>query len=209
MTAADRPQRRPRRGLRPLAARPTTRPCCRIVTSANVACGFHAGDPPTMRRVCDAAAERGVRDRRPGVLPRPGRLRPPGHGRAADELAAEVAYQIGALEVFARAAGRPRRVRQAARRALQPRGARPGAGRRRRRRACGSPTPALPVLGLPGSALHDGRRRAGCPWSTRRSPTAPTPRTARWSPRREPGAVITDADAGRRRARADGQRRRR
>jgi UPF0271 protein len=31
-----------------------------IVTSANVACGFHAGDPSTMRRVCDRAADRGV-----------------------------------------------------------------------------------------------------------------------------------------------------
>ena len=31
-----------------------------LVTSANVACGFHAGDPVTMRRVCAAAAERRV-----------------------------------------------------------------------------------------------------------------------------------------------------
>ena len=32
-----------------------------VVTSANVACGFHAGDAATMRRVCDLAVERGVR----------------------------------------------------------------------------------------------------------------------------------------------------
>src|SRR3954464_6645262 len=31
-----------------------------VVTSANVACGFHAGDPATMHRVCRRAAERGV-----------------------------------------------------------------------------------------------------------------------------------------------------
>ncbi|MDT4981896.1 MAG: 5-oxoprolinase (ATP-hydrolyzing) subunit, partial [Pseudonocardiales bacterium] len=31
-----------------------------VVTSANVACGFHAGDPVTMQRVCAGAAERGV-----------------------------------------------------------------------------------------------------------------------------------------------------
>jgi UPF0271 protein len=31
-----------------------------LVTSANMACGFHAGDPSTMRRLCAAAAERGV-----------------------------------------------------------------------------------------------------------------------------------------------------
>ena len=40
---------------------PTTLPCLQVVTSANVACGFHAGDPQTMRRVCTLAAERGVR----------------------------------------------------------------------------------------------------------------------------------------------------
>ncbi|OOK76263.1 lamB/YcsF family protein [Mycobacterium kansasii] len=32
-----------------------------IVTSANVACGFHAGDPAGLLRVCRSAAERGVR----------------------------------------------------------------------------------------------------------------------------------------------------
>ena len=32
-----------------------------LVTSANVACGFHAGDPPTLRRVAARAAEQGVR----------------------------------------------------------------------------------------------------------------------------------------------------
>ena len=49
-----------------------------IVTSANVACGFHAGDPLTMRPVC---ARRGPAacGRRAGVLPRPGRFRPPLH----------------------------------------------------------------------------------------------------------------------------------
>ncbi len=33
----------------------------RVVTSANVACGFHAGDDATMRRLCEAAARQGVR----------------------------------------------------------------------------------------------------------------------------------------------------
>ena len=31
-----------------------------VVTSANVACGFHAGDPPTLRRCCRLATEHGV-----------------------------------------------------------------------------------------------------------------------------------------------------
>ena len=48
-----------------------------MVTSANVACGFHAGDPATMRRVCARGGGPGRRGRRPGGLPRPGRVRPP------------------------------------------------------------------------------------------------------------------------------------
>ncbi|KOG85530.1 hypothetical protein ADK38_36150, partial [Streptomyces varsoviensis] len=76
-----------------------------VVTSANVACGFHAGDPSTMRRVCDLAAERGV-----AVGAQVSYRDLAGFGRRSmdvppDELAAEIAYQIGALEVFARAAG--------------------------------------------------------------------------------------------------------
>ncbi|MFF0594557.1 LamB/YcsF family protein [Streptomyces antibioticus] len=76
-----------------------------VVTSANVACGFHAGDAATMRRVCVLAAERGVT-----IGAQVSYQDLAGFGRRAmdvpsAELAAEVAYQIGALEVFARAAG--------------------------------------------------------------------------------------------------------
>ncbi|HEV7625039.1 MAG TPA: 5-oxoprolinase subunit PxpA, partial [Streptomyces sp.] len=75
------------------------------VTSANVACGFHAGDPVTMRRVCERAAADGVR-----IGAQVSYRDLAGFGRRsmdvpAAELAAEVAYQIGALEIFARAAG--------------------------------------------------------------------------------------------------------
>ena len=78
-----------------------------VVTSANVACGFHAGDASTMRRVCELAAGRGVR-----IGAQVSYRDLAGFGRRAmdvppAELAAEVAYQIGALEVFARAAGAP------------------------------------------------------------------------------------------------------
>ncbi|MFJ9781171.1 LamB/YcsF family protein [Amycolatopsis sp. NPDC101161] len=76
-----------------------------IVTSANVACGFHAGDPSVMRRVCDLAAERGV-----AIGAHVGYHDLAGFGRRAldiapDDLANEVLYQIGALDAFARAAG--------------------------------------------------------------------------------------------------------
>ncbi|WP_225725729.1 MULTISPECIES: LamB/YcsF family protein [unclassified Nocardia] len=76
-----------------------------IVTSANIACGFHAGDPSIMRRTCALAVERGVR-----IGAHVGHRDLAGFGRRAiaiepAELRDEVLYQIGSLDVFARAAG--------------------------------------------------------------------------------------------------------
>jgi UPF0271 protein len=76
-----------------------------LVTSANVACGFHAGDPQIMATVVRGAAARGVAV---GAQVSYADLR--GFGRRplevpADELRADVLYQIGALDALARAAG--------------------------------------------------------------------------------------------------------
>ncbi|BAD60506.1 LamB/YcsF family protein [Nocardia farcinica] len=76
-----------------------------LVTSANIACGFHAGDPSIMRRTCALAAERGVR-----IGAHVGHRDLVGFGRRRIEidpadLRDEVLYQIGALDGFARAAG--------------------------------------------------------------------------------------------------------
>lgn len=76
-----------------------------VVTSANVACGFHAGDPLTIRRTVIEAARLGVRVGAQVSYPDLA-----GFGRrfmdlAADELAADVLYQLGALEGMCRAAG--------------------------------------------------------------------------------------------------------
>jgi UPF0271 protein len=76
-----------------------------LVTSANVACGFHGGDPSTMRRVCAAAAERGV-----AVGAQVGYRDLAGFGRrhieyGFAELRDEVTYQLGALDAFCRAFG--------------------------------------------------------------------------------------------------------
>ncbi|BCJ59320.1 LamB/YcsF family protein [Micromonospora endophytica] len=74
-----------------------------LITSANVACGFHAGDPLTMRRICAAAAQRQV-----AVGAQVGYRDLAGFGRrhiAYDfaELRDEVLYQLGALNAFCRA----------------------------------------------------------------------------------------------------------
>jgi UPF0271 protein len=76
-----------------------------VVTSANVACGFHAGDPAQMRRVCRLAAARGV-----AVGAQVGYRDLAGFGRRRieydpDELRDDILYQIGALEAFCRVAG--------------------------------------------------------------------------------------------------------
>ena len=75
------------------------------VTSANVACGFHAGDPQTMHRTVAAAFERGVH-----VGAHPGYRDLVGFGRRALQASAsecydDVVYQVGALAGFARALG--------------------------------------------------------------------------------------------------------
>ncbi|MGL5862192.1 MAG: LamB/YcsF family protein, partial [Phycicoccus sp.] len=76
-----------------------------IVTSANIACGFHAGDATTIRRTVAEAAERGV-----VVGAQVGYRDLAGFGRRRidmdpADLAADVLYQVGALEAMCRAAG--------------------------------------------------------------------------------------------------------
>jgi 5-oxoprolinase (ATP-hydrolysing) subunit A len=76
-----------------------------VVTSANVACGFHAGDPLSLLTVLRQAAERGV------VVGAHVAYRDlAGFGRryvdaSEAELTADVVYQIGALQALATAAG--------------------------------------------------------------------------------------------------------
>lgn len=75
------------------------------VTSANIACGFHAGDPATMRRTVDLAVERGV-----AIGAHPGLPDLAGFGRRVIEITPGdayemVVYQVGALAAFAAARG--------------------------------------------------------------------------------------------------------
>ena len=76
-----------------------------IVSSANIACGFHAGDPAGLLTTLRAAAARGVAVG--AHVSYPDRV---GFGRrdmdvAPEDLMADVIYQIGALQGLARAAG--------------------------------------------------------------------------------------------------------
>ncbi|MFG1816136.1 LamB/YcsF family protein [Kribbella sp. NPDC049174] len=122
-----------------------------VVTSANVACGFHAGDPSIMRRVTGEAVERGV-----AIGAHVGYADKAGFGRRFVDiepaaLRDEVVYQIGALDAFARVAGD--RVRY-----VKPHGAlynTIGHHEEQAAAVVGAVVDydrSLPVLGLPGSA---------------------------------------------------------
>lgn len=76
-----------------------------VVSSANIACGFHAGDPDTMVRMVRLARERGV-----DIGAHPGLPDRQGFGRrelpfGADELRQQMLYQLGALTTIAKAEG--------------------------------------------------------------------------------------------------------
>ena len=165
-----------------------------VVTSANVACGFHAGDPATMRRVCARAAEAGV-----AVGAQVSYRDLAGFGRRfidvdPGELADDVLYQLAALDGIARASGT--RVSY-----VKPHGALYNAAvsHEGQARAVVDAVAAygggLPVLGLPGSALLRAADSAGL--SVVREGFADrgyTP-TGTLVPRREPGALVDEPTA--------------
>lgn len=76
-----------------------------IVSSASVACGFHAGDPRTMAQAVNEAVKKGV-----GIGAHPGFQDLVGFGRRSInvtpwEVKTDVLYQLGALDAFIRAVG--------------------------------------------------------------------------------------------------------
>jgi UPF0271 protein len=77
-----------------------------VATSVNVACGFHGGDYDTMRKTVELAKARGVSvGAHPGYRDIHGFGRRPFYGMKASEIENLVAYQIGALQAIATAAG--------------------------------------------------------------------------------------------------------
>jgi UPF0271 protein len=171
-----------------------------VVTSANVACGFHAGDPVIMRRVCRQAVERGV-----VIGAQVGYRDLAGFGRrridiTPDELSAEVLYQLGALQASAQAAGD--RVRY-----LKPHGALYNTAITDRGQASAivdavlAFDPRLPVLTLPHGALVTAATDRGVTVIAEAFADRGYRNDATLQPRDEAGAVLTDPDAIRDRAR--------
>ena len=165
-----------------------------VVTSANVACGFHAGDASTLRRCCESAVAQGV-----VVGAQVGYRDLAGFGRRfieydAVELADDVTYQIGALEAIARVAGT--RVAY-----VKPHGALYNATVHHEGQAKAvvdavrAYDATLPLLGLPGSELLRAGERAGL--RTVREAFADRGYTpeATLVPRTQSGAVLSDPAA--------------
>jgi UPF0271 protein len=164
-----------------------------LVTSANVACGFHAGDPTTLRSTCRSAAAAGV-----VVGAQVGYRDLAGFGRrfvdvAPNELADDVVYQIGALDGMCRVAGATVRY-------VKPHGALYNAIVHHEAQAAAvvaavrDYSSELPVLGLPGSVFLRAAEKAGL----RAVPEffidrGYTP-DGTLVPRSQPGAVLRDPD---------------
>ena len=164
-----------------------------VVTSANVACGFHAGDATTLRRTVALAAERGV-----VVGAQVGYRDLAGFGRRridmdAVDLTADVLYQLGALEAMCRVAGT--RVAY-----VKPHGALyttvavDEAQARAVVDAVVAYDPTLPVLGLPGSVLLRVASSAGLPVVAEAFADRGYAADGTLVPRSHPGAVLHDPD---------------
>src|ERR1700723_3587258 len=77
-----------------------------LITSANVACGFHGGDPQIMLKTAKLTKEKSVAiGAHPGFHDMEGFGRRPIQGLSAREIETLVAYQIGALQGVAALAG--------------------------------------------------------------------------------------------------------
>lgn len=164
-----------------------------VVTSANLACGFHAGNPVGLARTCRAAARRGVR-----IGAQVGYFDLAGFGRRRievepDELSADVIYQIGAVAALARAAGSRLSY-------VKPHGALYNTIARDRdqaaavARAVHAVDPDLPVLGLAGSEFFAEARRLGLRTVAEAFADRAYLPDGRLVPRTHPGAVLHDPE---------------
>ena len=164
------------------------------VSSVNVACGFHAGDPSGIRATCRAAATAGVT-----VGAHPGYRDLAGFGRrfidiAPAELTNDVVYQIGALQALAKAAGTQVRY-------VKPHGAlyntivHHGAQAQAVVEAVLEVDPQLPLLVLPHSEIQRAAAAAGLRTVTEAFADRAYNPDGTLVSRREPGAVLHDTDA--------------
>jgi 5-oxoprolinase (ATP-hydrolysing) subunit A len=164
-----------------------------VISSANVACGFHAGDPRTMRSTIRLARAHGV-----AVGAHPGFPDLVGFGRremqvTPQEVEDMVLYQIGALAAVARGEGvRLQHVK--AHGALYNMACRDEALAEAIARAVVAFDPTLVLFGLPGSALIQAGLDAGLPVAAEAFADRAYLADGSLAPRSMPGSVIHDID---------------
>jgi UPF0271 protein len=164
-----------------------------VVSSANVACGFHAGDPRTLLATCERAVRQGV-----VIGAQVGYRDLAGFGRRfidydSADLVADLIYQLGALDGLARAAGD--RVLY-----VKPHGALYNTIVHHQQQAAAVVDavrrydPDLPVLGLPGSVFLDLAEEAGLATVREAFADRGYRPDGTLVPRREPGALLHDPE---------------
>ena len=162
-----------------------------IVTSANVACGFHAGDPDVMARTMRLAVEKGV-----GIGAHPGFPDLQGFGRRRMELshaslANLVRYQLGAAEAMATAAGgRVRHLKLHG--ALSNMASEDEGMARAAYEAALSVRPDIVIVALAGTVQQAVCEDLGCAWAGEIFADRAYEDDATLVDRRKPGAMIHD-----------------
>ena len=162
-----------------------------VVTSANIACGFHAGDPDVMAKTMRTAVEQGV-----GIGAHPGFADLQGFGRRRLDLPLAhlqnaVRYQFGAAQAMARAAG-------GAVRHFKLHGAMSNMACEDHVMARGlfeaalSVDPDVIIMGLAGTVMETVARDLGCRWAGEIFADRAYNDDATLVDRSEPGAVLHD-----------------
>ncbi len=170
-----------------------------VISSANVACGFHGGDPRVMERTVVEALASGV-----AIGAHPGFPDLVGFGRrelaaTPDEVRTDTLYQLGALDAFCRAAGgRLQHVK--AHGALYNMAVKNPALSEAIAAAVKAYDPTLILLAQPGTALLAAGEAAGLPTAREGFADRAYNPDGTLASRRLPGAVITDPEAAAERA---------
>lgn len=169
------------------------------LSSVNIACGFHAGDPLTMQGAVRLAGQHGL-----GVGAHPSYPDLPGFGRRVleatpEQVYADVLYQVSALAGLCRAQGVALRHVKA-HGALSTRAWTHAPTAAAIAQATRDADPALPLVVLPATLLETEARRLGLPVVLETFPERAYLRDGRLAPRSLPGSSIHDPREAARRA---------
>lgn len=170
-----------------------------LVTSVNLACGFHGGSPTRIREAVALAKAHGV-----AVGAHPGFPDLVGFGRremtlSPEEVYADVLYQIGALYAFLRAEGlRLHHVKPHG--ALYLKACRDRETARAIAEAVKAFDPEVPLVVLPGTVYEEEAKRAGLRLVLEAFPERAYLKNGQLAPRSLPGSWISDPEEAARRA---------